>query len=74
MTRQTSRRILTAVALATVIPLTAGVSAQARPDAGPDRAPGNDHCELQRLGTQLVRCDDLTGNDVSAPLWIPVHP
>ena len=31
-----------------------------------------DHaCWLARVGTQFVRCDDLTGNAVPAPLWVP---
>jgi hypothetical protein len=49
-----------------------GGAAQARTDAGPllpvfkvmDRP-------LERVGTQFVRGDDLTGNGVEAPLWIP---
>ncbi|MEW1808843.1 hypothetical protein [Pseudarthrobacter sp. NPDC080039] len=28
-------------------------------------------CPLERVGTQLVRCDNLTGGNVSAPDWIP---
>jgi len=28
-------------------------------------------CELQRVGTQLVRCDDLTGAGASAPTYVP---
>ena len=28
-------------------------------------------CALTRLGTQYVRCDDLTGAGVPAPDWIP---
>jgi hypothetical protein len=28
-------------------------------------------CPLQRIGTQLVRCDNLTGAGVRAPTWIP---
>ena len=31
----------------------------------------NHTCWLQRVGTQLVRCDNLTGNGVAAPLWMP---
>lgn len=31
-------------------------------------------CPLERIGTQLVRCDNLTGAGVKAPSWIPeVH-
>jgi hypothetical protein len=28
-------------------------------------------CALTRVGTQLSRCDDLSGAGVRAPLWIP---
>ncbi|TQJ36361.1 hypothetical protein [Arthrobacter sp. SLBN-122] len=28
-------------------------------------------CPLERIGTQLVRCDNLTGAGVEAPFWIP---
>ncbi|MHC6230000.1 hypothetical protein ACX5I6_09905 [Arthrobacter sp. MMS24-T111] len=28
-------------------------------------------CPLERIGTQLVRCDNLTGAGVAAPFWIP---
>lgn len=30
-------------------------------------------CWLARVGTQFVRCDDLTGNGVRAPLWVRVQ-
>lgn len=47
--------------------------AAARQDAGPalEQELTSTSCPLTRVGTQLVRCDDLTGNGVSAPLWIP---
>ena len=47
--------------------------AAARQDAGPalEQEPTSTSCPLTRVATQLVRCDDLTGNGVSAPLWIP---
>lgn len=28
-------------------------------------------CPLERIGTQLVRCDNLTGTGAAAPFWIP---
>jgi hypothetical protein len=28
-------------------------------------------CPLERIGTQLIRCDNLTGAGVRAPSWIP---
>jgi hypothetical protein len=40
----------------------------------PDAPPGTafaDSCPLRRIGTQLVRCDKLTGSGVRAPSWIP---
>jgi hypothetical protein len=43
----------------------------------PDRPPGTtfaNSCPLQRIGTQLVRCDNLTGSGVRAPSWIPELP
>lgn len=49
--------------------------AQARLDPGtldpgtPDPVPTT--CYLERIGTQLVRCDVLTGNGVPAPYYIP---
>lgn len=30
-------------------------------------------CPLERVDTQLVRCDLLTGNGVPAPPWIPTR-
>jgi len=34
-------------------------------DAGASTTPG--HCPLTRVGSRLVRCDDLTGAGVTAP-------
>jgi hypothetical protein len=33
--------------------------------------PGHGNCALRRVGTQLVRCDSLTGAGVAAPPWVP---
>jgi hypothetical protein len=46
--------------------------ASASPPPDPSRAIafGND-CPLRRIGTQFVRCDNLTGAGVQAPNWIP---
>jgi hypothetical protein len=30
-------------------------------------------CPLRRVGTQFVRCDNLTGNGVPAPAWVSVR-
>jgi hypothetical protein len=29
------------------------------------------NCPLTRIGTQFVRCDNLTGAGVAAPRWVP---
>ena len=52
------------------------VPATARPEAGdpiPIRFPTYDNCELTRVGSQLTRCDNLTGGGVPAPLWVPEY-
>ncbi len=36
-------------------------------------APTDHPCWLSRVGTQFVRCDDLTGNAAPAPGWVPQH-
>ena len=28
-------------------------------------------CSIERVGTQFVACDNLTGNGVPAPAWVP---
>ena len=57
--------------------------ATARPDPGPslDRqvtaattsassSEDDGRCHLRRVGTQFVKCDNLTGNGVAAPTWV----
>ena len=44
--------------------------ATASPPTDPAQAAVNG-CPLERIGTQLVRCDYLTGAGVRAPTWIP---
>ena len=46
-------------------------AATASPPDPPQRTAFADGCPLQRIGTQLVRCDNLTGAGVRAPSWIP---
>ena len=45
--------------------------ATASPPDPPQRTAFAAGCPLQRIGTQLVRCDNLTGSGVRAPSWIP---
>jgi hypothetical protein len=64
-------------AVATTATLVAGLAAipaAARPDPGepiPIRFPSYANCLLNRIDTQLVRCDNLTGAGVVAPAYIP---
>ncbi|WP_392545105.1 hypothetical protein [Oryzobacter telluris] len=73
----TGRRVLAGLAVPVLTGLFAvglgATPAQARDDAGP-AATVVGHagaCFLERVGDQLVRCDDLTGNGVPAPGYIP---
>ena len=74
-------RIATAAGILTMLPVLAGavaVPAAARP-LDPDPAPHRSiafpdsplKCPLRRIDRQLVRCDNLTGAGVPAPLFIP---
>ena len=61
------------VAASTALLLTCStLTASAQPDPGPvSRANVAAYdCTLMRIGTQLIRCDNLTGAGVPAPLWI----
>jgi hypothetical protein len=67
-------RCATAVAAATIIAGLVAIPAAARPDPGDPTTPrfsSHDSCQLSRIDTQLVRCDDLTGGGVPAPVWVP---
>ena len=68
-------RCSAAAAAATIIAGLAAIPATARPDPGEPvqvRFSSDDpNCPLNRIDTQLVRCDDLTGGGVTAPLWGP---
>ncbi|HEY9357882.1 MAG TPA: hypothetical protein VIQ52_16415 [Arthrobacter sp.] len=54
--------------LAVIAPAPAGAG---EPAAPADTGVNTGYCPLTRIGTQLVRCDNLTGADVPAPYWIP---
>jgi hypothetical protein len=62
------------VATAVLLVMAGAVPASARPDPGETRvirvATTTQHCLLQRVDTQFVRCDDLTGNGAPAPDFI----
>ncbi len=65
--RRRTLTLLSAAALALAI--SAPAHAQQLP--GPGVRSAKSSCPLERIGAQLVRCDRLTGNGVSAPLYIP---
>jgi hypothetical protein len=77
------RRLVLATAIAAACGTFVALPATARPDPGPrlDRqvttattsttSPEDEgRCPLRRVGTQFVRCDNLTGNGVAAPAWV----
>jgi hypothetical protein len=71
----TQRAIATAAGISTLLVLGIGtLPATARQDSGPmiERGATDPRfCALERVGTQFVKCDDLTGNGVVAPAWVP---
>jgi hypothetical protein len=73
-----TRRGILATCSTFLLTAAAVVPAAARPDGGPLRQPAAEsfqvpfiHCPLERVGTQLVRCDNLTGAGVVAAPWVP---
>jgi hypothetical protein len=76
MTRTTLRaRCLATAAAATLLAGFAATTAAARPDPGPpptSQFPSNPlECSPSRIGTQIVKCDNLTGAGVDATAGIP---
>ncbi len=72
--RNTTIRGLTATGGLLLATLVTAAPATARDDPGPPAGAATQTlltCELERVGTQLVRCDDLTGNGATAPTYIP---
>jgi hypothetical protein len=71
-TLSTSALVASAAALLAIL---AATPASARPEPAPTPAvvqpADDDRCLLERVGTQFVRCDDLTGAGVPAPSYIP---
>jgi hypothetical protein len=70
-------RWASAVIGALIVASLTGAPASARQDPGTQSTTANQSrdddssCPLARVGTQLVRCDNLTGDGVPAPLWVP---
>jgi hypothetical protein len=73
---RSQHRIGTTTALSAILLIGLGaLPASARQDPGSPVGPsasadGSQNCSLTRVGTQFVRCDNLTGNGVAAPAWI----
>lgn len=69
----TSVRALTAAAAALTIAGLSAAPSTARPDPGlrPASVSSENQRLLERVAQQYIRCDDLTGNGVPAPDWIP---
>lgn len=65
-------RTLAPIAAALVVIAVGATPSSARPESGPPvaRVGHAGECLLQRVGTQFVRCDNLTGNGVPAPAHI----
>ena len=65
--------VLSATAPVLALLLAAGaLPAAARQDAGlsnPQQA-STPFCAVERVGSQYVACDNLTGNGVPAPAWV----
>jgi hypothetical protein len=74
------RQLIAPASAAALVLLIGATPAAARPDAGTpvtstasataSTSANSGHCPLERIGTQLVRCDNLTGNGVAAPGWV----
>ena len=75
MSNHSLRHLIAPASAAALVLLIGATPAAARPDAGTPvtsaasatTSTDDGRCPLQRIGTQLVRCDNLTGNGVAAP-------
>jgi hypothetical protein len=73
---QLAARCSAAATVATLIAGLAVAPAVARPDSGGQfalRWSSYENCPLNRIDSQLVRCDQLTGAGVDAPLFVPEY-
>jgi hypothetical protein len=78
MIKTSASRLVTTLALSAVLVGVGALPAAARPDDGRSRLSlppvvavvVDQNCPLRRLDRQLVRCDNLTGAGVPAPLFI----
>lgn len=80
MSNLSLRQLIAPASAAALVLLIGATPAAARPDAGTpvtstasataSTSANSGRCPLERIGTQLVRCDNLTGNGVAAPGWV----
>ena len=73
MNQRTFSRVVASVAAGLIV-LGAGVAPAAAAQDPGDPANGpvpSAYCALERIGTQFVRCDNLTGAGARAPSFIP---
>lgn len=78
MSHLSLRHLIAPASAAALVLLVGATPASARPDAGAPVASAasaststdSGRCPLERIGTQLVRCDNLTGNGVAAAGWV----
>lgn len=76
---RTPHRALAATATVLVTLVLGAGPSFASPEAGPPIVPATaaaptddgDRCPLARVGDEYVGCDNLTGNGVQAPAWVP---
>ena len=71
-TQRPHRRGVPAIATTLLLVALGTLPAAARQNAGTPEpaAPNTYFCALQRVGTQYVACDNLTGDGVPAPGWV----
>jgi hypothetical protein len=72
-TVSSTRRALRVAATTTFVVALSALPAAARQDPGQIDPPSQAttyFCTLERVGTQFVACDNLTGNGVPAPGWV----
>ena len=71
-TIQQTRRTLPMIAATALLVALGTLPAAARQDPGPapDEPTATYFCAIQRVDTQFVGCDNLTGNGVPAPAWV----
>lgn len=73
---RSTRRGWGVTVVTTVVVAVSALPAAARQDPGETASPApattaTSSCPLERVGTQFVACDNLTGNGVPAPAWVP---